>query len=150
MCTGRMCFCSEVVLNSGAREMERTINRGKFLLAFSWGHISEKAGLSRAKSLSLFLGFFFKECVICGLLGIALGAQSHIRQKCLDASESLQITCHPQYLLLALGQVLHLFLVHHSQLCLRSQTQHSCRPTCGEQLAPQEAHRSQGEDNISE
>lgn len=62
-----MCFCSEVVLNSGAREMERTINRGKFLLAFSWGHISEKAGFSRAKSLSLFLGFFLKNVlfVVC-------------------------------------------------------------------------------------
>lgn len=57
---------------------------------------------------------------------------------------------HPYYLLLVLGQVLYLFLVHHSQLWLRSQMQHSCRPTRGEQLAPQEAHGSQGEDNISE
>lgn len=58
MCTGKVCFCSEVVLISGARGTGRTINRGKFLLTFSWEDISEKAGLNRAKSSSLFLGFF--------------------------------------------------------------------------------------------
>ena len=73
-----------------------------------------------------------------------------MRQKCLDASGSLQMTCHPYYLLLALGQALYLFLVHHSQLCLHSQTPLRHRPACGEQLAPREAHGSQGEDNISE
>lgn len=32
--TGRVCFCSEAGLNTGAREIGGTINRGKFLLAF--------------------------------------------------------------------------------------------------------------------
>lgn len=41
-------------------EHRRTINKGKFLLGFSWEDISDKVGLSRAKRLSLFLGLFLK------------------------------------------------------------------------------------------
>lgn len=39
--TGRACFCSGAGLNSGARETGGTINRGKFLLAFSWEEVSK-------------------------------------------------------------------------------------------------------------